>query len=115
MATGLTGFASIVVEREGFAIPTSSFEAIGGREGLVLKVSSEASPPPLAVAPDEVAAGSSGRWVDWTPVRVVAGHTQDGWTEVLSGVSAGDEVFSEGHIGLREGDPVRVKLPAEAD
>ena len=115
MATGLTGFASIVVEREGFAIPTSAFEAIGGREGLVLKVSGDASPPPLAVAPDEVSAGSPGRWVDWTPVRVVAGHTQDGWTEVLSGVSVGDEVFSEGHVGLREGDPVRVSRPSEAD
>ena len=115
LATGLTGYASIVVEREGFAIPSSAFESVGGREGLVLKVSGEAEAAPGRGAPDEVSASPGGRWVEWSPVRVVAGHTQDGWTEVLSGLKDGEEVFSGGHIGLREGDPVRVLRPVEGE
>ena len=115
LATGLTGYASIVVEREGFAIPSSAFESVGGREGLVLKVSGEAEAAPVRGAPDEVSASPGGRWVEWSPVRVVAGHTQDGWTEVLSGLKDGEEVFSGVHIGLREGDPVRVLRPVEGE
>lgn len=108
LATGLTGYASIVLEREGFAVPASAFDSVGGREGLVLMVSGEAPAPVNKTAPDEVSAGLSGRWVDWTPVRVVSGHSQDGWVEILSGLDGGEEIFMGGHKGIRAGDPVRV-------
>lgn len=47
-----------------------------------------------------------------TPVQ--PGSRRDGRVEVLQGIAAGDIIVTAGQVKLRDGDPVRVQVPAQA-
>lgn len=47
-----------------------------------------------------------------TPVQL--GERRDGRVEVLQGIAAGDTIITAGQVKLRDGDPVRLQVPAQA-
>jgi multidrug resistance efflux pump len=111
LVPGLTGYASILIEREGLGIPSSAVDALSPNEGLVFMVDGERAPPARRVDPGVVRAAPPGRWVQWGARRVLLGQRSDGWIEVLEGLEEGDEVLLGGHGVLRESDAVRVLGP----
>jgi len=108
---GLTGYASIRIERTGLGVPESAVDSLSRSEGIVFVVGEESTPLRREREDGVVRAGESERWVDWSPRRVRIGHRTEGWVEILEGLEEDEEVLLGGHGLLRESDSVRIIEP----
>jgi multidrug resistance efflux pump len=84
LVPGLTGFARVVTEHRGPAVPAGAMMAISGGEGLLAVVD------------------ASG----WHLRRARYGAMTDGWLEIVSGAAPGEKVIVSGQDVLRAGDRI---------
>ncbi len=83
-APGMTGFAKFSLGRESIAVPQAAVTSLSAGSGVVHVVE---------------AGHHAARQVRY-------GATSDGWTEILDGVSLGDQVIVEGHQFLEPQDRI---------
>ena len=88
VALGMTGFARILIQRDGLAVPRGALVSISAGSGYVNVVDSEDK---------------------WQSRLVEVGIVEETKAEILSGLSAGDRVIVRGHWVLETGDDIRVE------
>lgn len=84
LAPGMTGYARLTLGRETLAVPQTAVTSLTSGSGIVHVL-------------------ADGRHTA-RPVR--CGATDEGWTEILSGLSAGEQVIVEGQQFLQPGDRI---------
>ena len=84
LAPGMTGYARLTLGRETLAVPRTAVTSLSSGSGIVHVL-------------------ADGRH---TARPVQCGVTGDGWTEILSGLSAGEQVIVEGQLFLQPGDRI---------
>ena len=83
---GLTGFARILNSRNSICVPRGSVSATSGNRGIVYVVNDEGD--------------------QCIPRDVSVGWTESGWTEIRSGLEAGEQVVVDGYQVLEPGDKI---------
>lgn len=83
---GLTGFARILNSRNSVCIPRGCVSATSGNRGIVFVV-------------NEAGDGC-------VPRDVSVGWTDDGWTEIRSGLAVGEQIIVDGYQVLEPGDQI---------
>jgi multidrug efflux pump subunit AcrA (membrane-fusion protein) len=82
LSPGLTGFAKILVKHNNLAIPRQAITSVSAGHGIVRLVKNNIS----------------------EAIKVTYGVTNDGWTEITSGLKVDDEIMIEGQQDLRAND-----------
>ncbi|MEZ5327908.1 MAG: efflux RND transporter periplasmic adaptor subunit [Verrucomicrobiales bacterium] len=88
IALGMTGNVRVLTEKEAVIVPRNAVLSMAAGRGLVM----------VPTADD-----------GWEVRPVGVGYIGDTWIEVSSGLEAGEEIISQGHRILKEGDKIDVE------
>ncbi len=92
LVPGMTGFGQILFERESVALPLSAISSLSAGCGLVHRYHDDGT---------------------WSPQTVRTGIIQDGYIEVLSGLTGEETIIIEGFEVLEASDKVKVSNPED--
>ena len=89
LVPGLTGFARVSVERQALAVPRAAILSMSAGAGIVHVVHGKTQ----------------------QAQAITYGMTDGDWTEVTSGLAAGDKVITDGQLGLQADDKIMEVAP----